>query len=207
VYQVAARGFATHGYHATSMRDLAADADLTKGAVMYHAGTKRRLLEEIHARTLTAALDGHRRAAAAGGGAVATLTRMIAAHLGLLAARRDEVVVLIENARQLSDPGARARQAEWRRGFSRVIAQGVRDGELATADPELAALLLAGVLSSTHRWFRPGGGLTPGDVALNFARLAVFGLAPPTPPPDAVAVRRAGRPPARGTRRDGKLGT
>ena len=180
VRDAAARSFAAVGYRSSSIRELAEIADVTKGAVMYHARYKHSLLEEIHVRVFEGGIAIFEQAIAAGGSPAAVLTRMISAHLAFLSNHLAEIAVVNENIRYL-EPAAyrkvnRLRQ-RWLGLIDDVVDAGASQGELAFSDPDLLSRLLVGMLNSTYRWYRPGGRLTAEQIAFSYARLLLFGLA------------------------------
>jgi len=61
----AAAQFAERGYHATSMRDLAAASAMTPGAIYFHVASKQALLLAVYEEGVQRLLDRVERAAAA----------------------------------------------------------------------------------------------------------------------------------------------
>lgn len=183
VRAAAIASFARSGYHATSVRDLAEAADTTKGAVMYHAGYKHDLLEEIIRTTFERGIEVLESAAAAAtGGPLNTLYQLITAHMDFMAEHRDAIAVTNENIRYL-EPDAFTRievlRRRWNQQFRTVIEKGLADGELGQLDPGRFTLTLVGVLNSAARWYNPLGGLRPEGIGEIYARLFLLGLLKP----------------------------
>lgn len=185
VLDAAVSTFARYGYHATSMQDLAEEAKITKGAVMYHAGLKNALLTDIHARTfkhgieaLKAALDD----LPEGVGAFETLRAMLEAHYAFLATDRDAVIVINDNLRYLQGKDLRKimrLREKWMNLFVNVVEDGYTTGDFVGVDPGFFKRVLIGMLNSAARWYQPGGRMSPGELADITFQVLMFGIAKP----------------------------
>jgi len=65
------------------------------------------------------------------------------------------------------------------REFRELIRQGIAEGSIVDCDPKLAAFTFAGALSWIGRWYRPGGGLEPAEIAEQCIRVLIDGLRAP----------------------------
>ena len=168
--------FASHGFHGTTTRDIAAAADLSPAAVYVHYRTKEELLFELSMR-------GHRAAQAVVDEAAATATspeaqlrriardytawharyntlaRVVQYEMGALTAEHAEQIAVIRRAIE-----ARARA---------VISDGVAAGLFNVPNPEVAALALLSLGIDVARWYREGRGWTADDIADQYAELAL----------------------------------
>ena len=77
----AAAQFAERGYHATSMRDLAAATAMTPGAIYFHVASKRALLLAVYEEGVQRILDRVEAAVAAEREPWARLEKAVVAHL------------------------------------------------------------------------------------------------------------------------------
>lgn len=154
---ISARRFAKGGFEATSMRDIAGEADMLAGSMYYHFPSKNELIAAVYEAGVTeigAAVD------AAVARARSPWTRLEAAcvaHLESLLADRAHAAVMTANLSRL-DPRLRRRLVVMRDGYER------RFVELAAALPLPAAidrtlwrLQLLGALNWTPTWYRLGG--------------------------------------------------
>ena len=164
----AARLFTTSGYHATSMREVADLAGVSKGALFYHVRKKEQLLFEIQHSVLIEGIELFNLAREEDGTAADTMIRLIGAYVHLLSHRRDEMAVLSENAKYL-EPSARAEiltlQRQWSDALQHVLERGVRDGEFTDRHIGVTTRLIAGMLAATYRWFRVDGRMTPAQIS------------------------------------------
>ncbi|GAA1002980.1 hypothetical protein GCM10009556_002190 [Acrocarpospora pleiomorpha] len=182
VVEAATKSFARAGYHASSIRDLADAAEITKGAVMYHAHYKHDLLEEIHRETYKdsiAQLQSALRRVSTD--PVTMLVALIRSHTEFVAARRDAIAVINENMRYLEPTAHRSidkLNVRWVGIFRDVIEAGIDSGQLRPLDAGLMTRTLIGMFNSAARWYNPAGRLSPADLADIFARLFMLGLLP-----------------------------
>ncbi len=151
---VAAELFARHGYHATSIRDIARELGVTPGAVYAHFPSKSRILLAVYeegVRRVSAAVD-----AAAGATPWAALEEVCRRHLeALLADSGYARVVIRVLPSEVADVAAEltALRDGYEARFRRLIAA----LELAPGtDRALLRLTLLGALNGTQVWYRPG---------------------------------------------------
>src|SRR5919204_2922867 len=175
--------FSRRGYAATSVRDIARALDLQGGSLYAHIPSKQAVLASI----VEQAADRFHAAVApladAPGSAVQRLRAMIAAHVGVVAGAVDRATVFLFEwtflAPERREAVARSRAA-YQGYFERVIGEGVATGELAAADPRLAAVFLLSAMNGMAHWYRPDGRLGPDALAEQYADLFLEGLrAPP----------------------------
>ncbi|GAA1002860.1 hypothetical protein Aple_001820 [Acrocarpospora pleiomorpha] len=179
----AVKSFAEHGYHATSMRDLADVADVTKGAVMYHAGYKNDLLEQIHRSTFQESLSLlHEELANDDDStpALDSLHRLITVYMRFVAANRDAIAVINDNMRYLDTKSYRRidrLRNDWLAIFRAVLDRAEANGEIVGVSPSFLARALVGMFNSAARWYNPRGRLRPDALAQLFSQLLFHGLA------------------------------
>lgn len=149
--------FARRGFHATSLRDIAAAAGMLPGSVYYHFASKEDLLLAVYA-------VGVERIAARVDAAVsrkrtprARLEAACIAHLQTLLERSDYAQVVVRVLPQDAD-AVSARLAELRNDYERRFNALIDGLTLAKAvDRKLLRLALLSILNGTQVWYRPGG--------------------------------------------------
>ncbi len=171
----AAKLFATQGYRATTIRDIAGAVAMLPGSVYYHFPSKEHLLlaiyreavEGISAR-IDAALDGlddpwDRLEAAA--------TAHLDAILDESAYAKVMVRVLPEDGREIAADLTRARD-DYERRFQGLIAElDLPDGVSAG----ILRVMMLGALNWSQVWYRSGGE-TPANIARNFLKVVKSGV-------------------------------
>ena len=180
VYTAALRLFRTQGYHATSMQDIAAAVGLYKGSLYHYIGSKEDLLVQVFERAMGDLVsDVERIASDLALRPSEQVRRVIALHVTAVAENLDALTVYLHEYRALTGE-AFARVAAQRERYAalvnQVVARGVREGEFGSTDVGIATLGLIGMCNWVCQWYRPGGRLSPDQIAARFADLVLQGL-------------------------------
>lgn len=176
IVAAAARIFATQGYAAVGMRDIAEAVGMRGASLYHHFASKEEILYAVClsvTRELNEQNLPHLDAPGTPGQRLAAFVR---AHLEFLQPRRVEHLVGLHELAALS-PVHRAEIDEYRRYYQRrvrdVIDAGMRSGEFAAADPRLAAFAAFGVLNGISTWFHDDGELALEEVVRGYVVLIV----------------------------------
>ena len=172
ILDAAARLFARQGYHATSMRDIAAAAEMLPGSVYYHFASKETLLLAVYA-------EGVERIAAQVDAATAKkrtprarLEAACAAHLEMLLNRSDYAQVVVRVLPQDAEAIATALiglRDDYERRFHDLVAALPLSRR---TDRSLLRLGLLGALNGAKVWYRAGK-KTPASIARSFLQSMV----------------------------------
>ncbi len=179
ILRAAARIFRARGFAGTGMREIAEAADLSPANLYHYFHGKHEILFFCQDRSLDrmlAALDAARRTDQP---ATAQLRRVIVAHALCLL---DEVEGSAAHLELHALPPALrtrivAKRDRYERGIRRLIADGVRRGDLVPCDATVVARAILGSLNWTAHWFRPEGPRSAQSVAALVADFLVRGLA------------------------------
>jgi AcrR family transcriptional regulator len=199
----ALRHFAVHGYDASSMRQIAADAGITIATLYFHCSTKGQLLFDVLESQMRDLLEGLDAALAAapddGSSRLATAIRF---HIQYVT--RDEAGASISTSELRGLTGElRARHQATRdtyeRRFRDLLEGGIEAGEFAQVDVPVITAGILGIGLSVGRWYRPGGRLTPDDIADEYIQFVLKALDPRLRAP-AVVERSKSKRAARGAR-------
>ena len=152
----AATKFAEQGYHATTIRDLAAATMMTPGAIYFHVPNKQTLLLAVYEEGVQRIVDRVDRAIAGGETAWSRLAAAVEAHLEAIldvsAFARVVIRILPDDVPEVSADLTRLRDRYEER--FRVLLGEVKLPE--GMEPGLARLFLLGSLNWTPVWHRPG---------------------------------------------------
>jgi AcrR family transcriptional regulator len=179
IYRAAARIFASKGYHATSIHEIAEAVHLTKAGLYYYIKGKQDLLFRI----MEFALDALEREVVAVARAEADLAtrlqRTVERHALLILQGRDELTILVNELEGLTpeqQSTIRARQLAYVHFIRDTLLALRREGRLNDLDATAGAFAIVGMVLWLSRWFRPDGRLDQGDVIEQLARLALHGV-------------------------------
>ena len=162
------------------MRDLAAELGMQGGSLYAHIAGKEELLIDIvnrAARQFDAALFSLRGADIA---PELKLREAMSRHVSVVAENMDSATVFFHEWKHLS-AAPLARVIAWRdgiEGFYRdLISEGVQAGVYRRdLNIKMTANLVLSSVNWTYTWYRPGGALSPQDVAASFEQMLVLGL-------------------------------
>ena len=155
----AARQFAEHGYHGTSIGDLAEAMGVQKGSLYAHIASKADLLWEV-AREGAAAFEAALDAVPDDLPAVERIRLALRGHLRVVAEQLDVATVFVREWRYLEgerrEEFLRARR-RYEERFRALFREGRELGELRTdLDEASAALLALSAANWAYTWLAPG---------------------------------------------------
>lgn len=175
--KAAIANFTERGYHATSMRDIARDADVTVASIYHHFPSKQEVLQEIMVQVLSDVISLTRTALlAAGRDPAAQLSALVRAWVIFHADRRAEAQIGASEMRSLDEAGRKIvvmLRDEQERMFLDVIQRGVDEGVFATAYPREATRAIISMGRALAEWYRPSGEVSPSEMADRYVELAL----------------------------------
>ncbi|WP_280319404.1 TetR/AcrR family transcriptional regulator [Nocardia wallacei] len=170
--------FAEKGFHGTGVAEIGDRADVQRGALYYHIGSKEELLFQILRDYIELMLIEARAIADGPDEPVTKLRLLIHSHVRLIVAHRREVAIQLRDVSALS--GERADDLQLLRDrvqqcWQRVIDAGHAAGVLRTADHVVTNSVL-GMLNMVTFWYRPHGGHSPEQIADILAATVLEGI-------------------------------
>lgn len=184
IYIAAAEVIHTKGYHATSMDDIAAAANITKPGLYYYIKSKDELLFQIMMHTL----DGYERRVVIPARAIADpeerLRFMITNHV-LSIAENGQVLTIITEEMPGLTPDNLHTIKERKRGFLDFIRGTLKElkalGRLRDLNVTLAALGMQGMIMWLSYWYKPNGSVLKEQAAAQYCEILLNGLLLPKP--------------------------
>lgn len=185
--------FRDRGFADTGMRDIAEAANLSAANLYHYFKGKDEILYYCQDRAVDRMLEAIGRAQRERGPAPARLRGVLLSHIRTLL---DEIEgatahLQVEALSPVRRAQIVAKRDRYEHALRRLIAEGVRRGELVAPDPALAARAMLGALNSTVTWFDPSGAKSADGVGAAIVDYLIRGVAAT---PDA---RARGRQPAR----------
>jgi TetR/AcrR family transcriptional regulator, cholesterol catabolism regulator len=152
----AAREFAVRGFDGTSLRQVAAGADLTLGSLYFHFATKADLVAEVLRDAVDFALarvDREISELPCEAGMAEALSAAVRAHLHALHESRDRgaaVVRVMDRASTAPAPAARAHARRYITRWCALVKAAQRDNVVSSGvDPRVLTELLLGAMNAT----------------------------------------------------------
>lgn len=178
ILDVSTELFHAHGYHATSLDEIAERIGFTKPAIYYYFASKEDILFEIVDQIVDRGLERMQALATREAPAAERLHDLLVENTRVTLEHRTANTVFYDERGLLSperEQAIRAREREYTAVVHALYAEGVADGELLDVDPSVATSTLLGASIWTLRWFRPDGALSIDEVAAEVARLLMEG--------------------------------
>lgn len=176
----AVRSFNEHGFHATSLEDVAATLNVSKPTIYYYLGSKDEILFECVRRGLHSIRDAAETVEKAGGTGLERLqalmrnyAEIMTGDFGMCVTRTADHELSFE-----SRAGFRALKREIDQTVRRVLRDGMADGSIALGDVAMMAFTVTGALNWIARWYDPAGRLPAAEVARSCTDILVNGIAP-----------------------------
>ncbi len=188
---IARQLFARKGYDATSLRDIAEAAQITKAALYYYFPNKDTLYERVVIESMAALLSEVQTAVARAHTPTEKVRAFLRASAESMEQRRDQWVAGSNAFWQAGATGRRGLALQHRDDYEHLlrqcIADGITSGELRPVNPAIAGRLLLSGLNQMARWHRPGGDLRANEVIDQYLDIVLMGLinraGPPAIPP------------------------
>ena len=180
VILTAARHFREHGYHNTSIDDVARALNVTKPTIYHYVQNKEQLLFECFHAGLQQIMEAFAEVQDSSTTARERLVAVIKRYAEAITSEFGWCMVQAEN-QDLSPTMSRkvrALKSEIDHGMRRLIKEGALDGSIRKCDAKIMAFALAGAMNWIAYWYRSGDSLTATEIANRFIELFLLGLQP-----------------------------
>ncbi|MGY1846567.1 MULTISPECIES: TetR/AcrR family transcriptional regulator [unclassified Blastococcus] len=188
ILSAALDAFNEHGYHGTSVRDIAGRVGVTVPALYYHHENKEAILFALlDAGILRLTRMCEAALADAGDNPADRFLNLVEA-IVLYMAHSTKIAGVDAELRSLG-PENRSAYSEKRRRIEEMLVDTLQAGEAAglfdVTSPKDTARALLGMFQAIATWYRPGGPLSAQDLAHNYVDIAAHTVGAP-----AVLIRR-----------------
>ncbi|TQM33499.1 TetR/AcrR family transcriptional regulator [Nocardia bhagyanarayanae] len=178
IVRAAVELFAEKGFHGTGVAEIGDRADVQRGALYYHIGSKEELLWQILRDYTALMLADAERITSGGDDPITKLRKLIHSHVGRIVEHRREVAIQLRDVGSLT--GERAAQLQELRDriqlhWQQTLDAGHAAGLLRTADHVVTNGVL-GMLNTVTFWYRPHGGHSPDAIADILAATVLDGV-------------------------------
>jgi AcrR family transcriptional regulator len=179
IHRVACRLFKEHGFHGSSVRDIAEAVGLQGGSLYAHVDSKDDLLWDIVDAAAKRFFDAIRPILDSSLGVMQKLRAAMIAHVEVTTRDSDAAIVYSTEWRHLS-PERRAaftaKRDEYEGLFRELVGEAIRERYLATHDARTATRIMLSALNGVSTWYRADGRLSPEEVGRLLADSLLDGL-------------------------------
>lgn len=192
ILETAERLFSERGYHATSMRDIAAALDLKGGSLYSHIKGKEELLWWSLERAASEFQEVKERFSSATLPAIEQLRGAIRAHIRIVANNLPAATVYFHEWRFLPEGVERedflARRNRYEEWIRQLVNNARTEGHFSeSVEPKWATLLILSAANWLYQWYNPQGALSAEEIADRFTEIIFNGLIHGTMPMPALA--------------------
>lgn len=199
VVDAAAKVFQEKGFAASSLEDVAAEVGMRKGSLYHYINSKEDLLFAVVSEPAARILDTLQQVSALDLPPSEKLRQAALTHAKVL----DETFVyasvyLREIAGNQRFAEWVARDREYRRLMTSIVAEGMERGDFASnVSPGTATLAFIGALNWMTHWYRPGGPLSAAVIADQISTTFLSGIiargSRQAPPPAPARPKKAAK--------------
>ena len=180
ILHAALRAFRDHGYHGTTLDDIARQLDVRKTALYHYFPDKEAILYACHREGLEEVA-----------GIIAQARRYASCADQLAHAIREHVRVMTDTlegsslALEVSALAPRHRSEviaardRYEQALRDIVRHGVAAGEFRAVDPKLAVFAILGAINWVARWYSPAGSVHPSGLGAHYAEHLLRGLLAP----------------------------
>ncbi len=171
VLRTAVQLFLEQGYHRATLNEVADRLNITKPALYNYFRSKEDILFECWVMGQERVEDRIAEIESAHENGLATLRMLVRAYAATMASDFGASLVRF-NVADLSEPNQKITLAGKRRidrAFRNAIKQGIADHSIKPCDVKLTAFAILGALNWIGHWYKPGGELSPDQIADDFA--------------------------------------
>jgi TetR/AcrR family transcriptional regulator, cholesterol catabolism regulator len=176
----AARLFMERGFHATSVRELGEELDISQSSLYYHAKNKAQILVDLNDEFMSGLVAAMEEIAERDDDALTKLDLVVHELLQVVAQHQAVVTVVLHERRSLPVEAAAAVQAQRDRVdtlIDQILEQGIADGTIREVSVPLVRLALTGMTNWAYTWYHADGSLTADEIADGFIEILRNGIA------------------------------
>ena len=178
---IAAKLFAERGFKNTTVRDIADAAGILSGSLYHHFDSKEAMVDELLDSFQTELWQQYDAIETSDRTPKEKLEAVVRVSFDAIDQHHSEVAIFQTDASYLASFERFAyleeRNVRFRELWTRLLREGITAGELrADLDVELVYRFLRDTVWVAVRWYRPGGDMTPGQVADQYLHILLEGI-------------------------------
>ena len=160
--------FYSDGFGNTTLEAVAEKMNVTKPFIYSHFNSKNDLLAAICSQGIGASLAALNRIVGSQGSPTEKLQVLAREFMLAVIQNQGHIAIYTREQKHLSKENSDAiddMRREFDRKFCALLTEGVKAGEFAVDDVQLASLAIGGIVSWSYVWYRPNGRLTKDETA------------------------------------------
>ena len=180
ILRTAARLFQKQGYDGTSMNDIAATLDLSKGGLYHHFPSKDEILFELMNQAMDITEERVIKVARKISDPEERLRAVIRLHIGVVLSQSDwEITVMLHENHPLTPPLRRRindRKKDYIHFVENLVAEVQRKRQSQSGvSPRAGAFALLGMINWIYQWYKPQGALQEEQLANQYTEIFFTG--------------------------------
>lgn len=180
--EISARLFAEQGVRATTVRHIADAAGILSGSLYHHFSSKEAIVDEVLREFLDGLFATYQEIVKRNTGPRDALERLVRASFQAIHDSRDQVAIYQDEIKHLQGiprfDYLELRNREFRDMWIEVLEAGQASGAFrADLDPNLTYRFMRDTVWVAVRWYRPGGKVSQEQIADQYLRIVLDGLA------------------------------
>ncbi|MEQ9425936.1 MAG: TetR/AcrR family transcriptional regulator [Cyclobacteriaceae bacterium] len=179
IIQTAAILFREKGYTGSTMRDLAHNVGIEAASLYNHINSKDELLSEICIHIAHLFTNEMNRVKKLNSSSVDKLIALIDFHILITIDHNDMIAVTNQEWRHLNDSsmtGFIKFRDQYEQNFKAIVKEGIDNGELLQADPELVMFTVLSSLRWLQFWYRPDRKLETDTIRIQLKNMLLKGI-------------------------------
>ena len=179
VLKTAAELFIEKSYGRTSLNDVADRLRITKPALYHYFHNKEEILIECYRMGVGLIEEILNEIARHGGNGLQKVEAFIHSYANVMTLNFGRCVMRLDEGDLTREARSevRAYKKKIDRRLRAFIHEGIEDGSIAPCETKIAAFSIAGALNWICMWYEPDGALSPQEIAIQFAKTLIQGLA------------------------------
>ncbi|HEY0671374.1 MAG TPA: TetR/AcrR family transcriptional regulator [Longimicrobiales bacterium] len=178
ILHAALSAFREHGFHATSLDDIAARVGIRKTALYHYFADKDALLYECHRESLAELERIMEASASCCDGPADRLAYLVREHVRIMTDTLEGSPLAFEvpalSARRRAE--IVAGRDRYERLLRELVTAGVAQGAFRDVDPKVVVFAMLGSINWIARWYQPAGRIKGQELGQQFADYLIGGL-------------------------------
>lgn len=182
IIKIATQLFATKGYHAVTLDEIAKRLKIRKASLYYYIKSKRALFEEISDTLVINSVMNIDEIYKSNLNPLDKLRKFIINQITINTNSTDLTAIFFDEASSI-DKKFYSRYKQFKKkgemDLQLILTEGVEKGYFNIGDIKMAAFLILSACNWVYKWYKPNGRLTPQEIASQYIKILEGGIVAP----------------------------